>query len=86
MRFRRGVWRGREREDHADLLSSNAGSWAEAEGLESFFVIRGEFGVAEPSLGNELIWAAEVFLRVRHDNTRNRDCGLMGTVLGIDEV
>lgn len=84
LKFRTGLGKGNE--DHANLLSSNTGSWAEAEGLEGVSVIHGELRVAEPSLGNELVWAAEVFLRVEHNNARNRDRRLVGAVLGIGQV
>ena len=67
-------------------LSTNAGSWSEAKWLESVFGVTREFGVAEPSLRNELIWTAEVLLRVRHYNISNRDGRLMGAVLDIDKA
>ena len=67
-------------------LSTNAGSWPETKWLESVFVVRREFGVAEPSLRNELIWAAEVLLRVIHYNISNRDGRLVGAVLDIDRA
>ncbi len=67
-------------------LSTNAGSWSEAKWLESVFVVRREFGVAKPSLRNELVWAAEVLLRVRHYNISNRDGSLVGAVLDIDRA
>lgn len=69
-----------------DTLSANTGSWSEAERLEGVFVVRRELGVAEPSLRNELVWAAEVLLRMIHYNVSNRDGRLVKAVSDIDRA